>query len=295
MLDSPFLLYYSKYSIATGDGVLQVDQLMDSFGDDNISFINVPWGGVRHSNLGETFISNPDHSYNHVGGLYGATPVIQASNTAGWVGWSNDVNGESSVMAVANAISSVSNGNVIRYGDAGNLDAAWNQRDYSVLEMIRFPKNQLSFGTAMQFRYFYVLDWTLSAVAAKIESLNLPSLAFDNDILPNLTDIDHSSFVLTPESNGALTVSSGDPEAGWLLALRPFEGSHPVFQITRADGVQRITSDPYAFSSKPWDGAATDWDLLGFVPQEVRDGMAGYDLLGGTIYVSCRQRLGVDE
>ena len=64
--------------------------MMYNFGDDNISFINVPWGGVRHSNLSETFISNPDHSYNHVDGLYGATPVIQAGNTAGWVGWSND-------------------------------------------------------------------------------------------------------------------------------------------------------------------------------------------------------------
>ncbi|MGB0149962.1 MAG: putative metal-binding motif-containing protein [Flavobacteriales bacterium] len=280
------LLYYSKYSVV-GDGVLQVDQMMYNFGDDNISFINVPWGGVRHSNLGETFISNPDHSYEHVDGLYGATPVIQASNTAGWVGWSNDLNGGSPSLAVANAISTVSNGNVIRYGDAGNLDAAWNQRDYSVLEMIRFPNgNQLSFGTAMQFRYFYVLDSTLSAVAAKIDSLNLPSLAFDNDMLPNLTDVDHSSFVLTPESNGALTVSSSDPEAGWLLALRPFEGSHPVFQITSADGAQRITSDPYAFSSKPWDGAATDWNLLGFAPQEVQ-GMAWRDTIcSGEPYTS---------
>ena len=153
--------------------------------------------------------------------------------------------------------------------------------------MIRFPNgNQLSFGTAMQFRYFYVLDSTLSAVAAKIESLSLPSLAFDNDILPNLADVDHSSFVLTPESNGALTVSKGDSEAGWMLALRPFEGSYPVFQVTNADGAQRITSDPYGFSSKPWDGVAIEWNLLGFSPQRVR-GMAFRDTIcSGEPYTS---------
>ena len=87
------LLYYSKYTIL-GDGLLQVDQMMYNFGQDKISFINVPGGGVRHSNLGETFISNPDHTFNHVDGLYGATPVIQASTTAGWVGWSNDLGGD---------------------------------------------------------------------------------------------------------------------------------------------------------------------------------------------------------
>ena len=59
------------------------DQMMYNFGDDNISFINVPWGGVRHSNLGETFISNPDHSYEHVDGLYGATLTKPATPLAG--------------------------------------------------------------------------------------------------------------------------------------------------------------------------------------------------------------------
>ena len=83
------------------------------------------------------------------------------------------------------------------------------------LEMIRFPTATNCPLARPCNSEFYVLDSTLSAVAAKIESLNLPSLAFDNDMLPNLADVDQSSFVLTPESNGDLAVSSGDAEAGW--------------------------------------------------------------------------------
>ena len=258
------LLYYSKYTIL-GDGLLQVDQMMYNFGQDKISFINVPWGGVRHSNLGETFISNPDHTFNHVDGLYGATPVIQASTTAGWVGWSNDLGGDAPALAVANAVSTTSNGNVIRYGDAGNLEASWNQRDYSVLEMIRFPNaEQLSFGTAMQFRYFYVFDSTLTDVAAKIESYDLGNLAFDAAVLPTSEEVDHVSIVATPEMNGGVSIMTTEEGSGWTLGLQPFTGSLPVFQVTDSTGLRHITSNPYCFSSKPWDGSAVDWKLVGF-------------------------------
>ena len=56
--------------------------------------------------------------------------------------------------------------------------------------------------------------------------------------------------------------------------------------MTSADGAQRITSDPYTFSSKPWDGAATEWNLLGFAPQQVQ-GMAWRDTIcSGEPYTS---------
>lgn len=263
------LLYYSRYT-NVGPGIIQVDQMMYNFGDDNMSFINVPWGGVRHSNFGETFISNPDHSYYHAEGLYGATPVIQASATGGWIGWSNDINGQASALAIANTKSTVANGNVFRYGDAGNLEAAWNQRDYAVVEMIRHvAPDQLTFGTAMQFRYFFVIDETLDDVAATIADLNLDDLAFDAEEIDQWGEGDYVDLFVFPGTEGSLEVMHTDMPEAWSLAQQPFAASYPVFCITSETGGQQITSDPYWFSDQPWDGAAQDWKLLGFHDNEV--------------------------
>ena len=42
------LLYYTKYT-NVGQGIIQVDNMIYNFGLDNITFLNVPWGGVRNS------------------------------------------------------------------------------------------------------------------------------------------------------------------------------------------------------------------------------------------------------
>jgi hypothetical protein len=38
------LLYYTKYS-NKGKGIIQVDNMIYNFGQDNIDFLNIPWGG----------------------------------------------------------------------------------------------------------------------------------------------------------------------------------------------------------------------------------------------------------
>jgi len=151
------LLYYTKYK-NIGNGIIQVDNMIYNFGEDNISFLNIPWGGVRASNLNYFFISNSDNTYEESSVLYGNGPVVQTSLTGGWVAWSNDSLGNSYALGMAHPKTTNTNNNVFRYGDAGDLNANWNERDYHVFEMIRFPsENQLNFGSSMSFRYFYVL------------------------------------------------------------------------------------------------------------------------------------------
>ena len=258
------LLYYTKYTCCH-TGIIQVDQMMYNFGDDNMSFLNVPWGGVRHSNLGHTFLSSPDDTYEEITGLYGQTPVIQTNQTGGWVAWSNDSNGSSPALAIVNTTSTVSNGNVLRYGDAANLEAAWNDRDYSVLEMIRFPnEDQLSFGTSMSFRYFYVIDESIDAVRDVISDLNLKDQAFDTDFTPLSMDVESLGYFidLLPD-NSLVLENSSDPDA-WQLRATPFQDSYPIFHIQGENGQDHITSDPYVITDKPWDGQTSSWSLLGF-------------------------------
>ena len=129
------LLYYTKYT-NKGMGIIQVDNMIYNFGQDNMNFLNVPWGGVRNSSLDHFFISTPSHDYNLTTGLYGQTPVIQTANTGGWVAWSNEVNGNSATLGMAHPTTTNTYGNKFRYGDAGNLSNVNNLRDYHVFEMI---------------------------------------------------------------------------------------------------------------------------------------------------------------
>jgi hypothetical protein len=278
------LIYYTKYTCSY-PGIIQVDQMMYNFGSDNMSFLNVPWGGVRHSNLGHTFLSNPDHSYQEITGAYGQTPVIQADQTAGWLAWSNDASGNSSALAIANTTSTVTNGNVIRYGDAGNLDAAWNQRDYSVLEMIRFPNNdQLKFGTSMSFRYFYVIGSSVDQLRDVIVDLDLESEAYDLDQTPELSDVDSMGYTVGQDVNNRYILSESNSESAWYLRSSPYKDSYPVFLIEGSDSMDMITTDPYVFSSKPWDGQASSWSLLGYSSRPLVASLTNDSVCAGDSY-----------
>lgn len=275
------LLYYTKYTCSY-PGIIQVDQMMYNFGQDNMTFLNVPWGGVRHSSLGHTFLSAPDNTFEEIVGIYGNTPVIQAVNTGGWLAWSNQEDGNSSALAIANTISTVTNNNVIRYGDAGNLDAAWNDRDYSVLEMIRRPNsNQLKFGTGMKFRYFYVIDGSVSELAAVITDLNLEGEAFDTDFLPEMNDTDSLGFSFQVAGESLIKAQHTQGENDLFFKTQPFTNSYPVFEVCGAEGTSYITSDPNIYSHKPWDGSVASWELLGFREKSVSSSYEAVELCQG--------------
>jgi hypothetical protein len=260
------LLYYTRYKVL-GDGILQVDNMIYNFGEDNISFINIPWGGVRNSSLEHFFISDPSSNYALADGLYGQTPVIQTANTGGWMAWSNDSLGNSPTLAMAHPKTTSTNGNVFRYGDAGNLSNPNNLRDYHVFEMIRFPSNeQLSFGTALSFRFFYVLGANVDSARSTILDNGLVNAAFDSDLIPQKWEIDSIAYDIDFNGSG-FSVNQG--MTGLMLRAVPYMSSYPLFLITSNVG-QAITSDPYHFSQIPYDGITENIELLGFLDHRSR-------------------------
>jgi len=258
------LLYYTRYT-NLGNGILQVDNMIYNFGNDNITFLNMPWGGVRNSSLEHFFISTPSDSYVNSPGLYGLGPVVQTASTGGWVAWSNDTLGNSATLAMAHPITTNTNGNVFRYGDAGNLNANWNERDYHVFEMIRFPSSgQLGFGSSMSFRYFYVLGQNIESVKNTISNYNLVSESLDTAYTASINDVDSIRYRFV-QHQGIITTIPDTSGSALLLRTNPYNDSYPLFKIRSSDSTDYISSDPYCLSSLPWDGVTESINLLGFL------------------------------
>ena len=257
------LLYYTKYT-NKGMGIIQVDNMIYNFGQDNMNFLNVPWGGVRNSSLDHFFISTPSHDYNLTTGLYGQTPVIQTANTGGWVAWSNEVNGNSATLGMAHPTTTNTYGNKFRYGDAGNLSNVNNLRDYHVFEMIRQPfAGQLGFGKSMSFRYYYVLGASIDSIKNTIIEYDLVGHGLDTAYVAQINEVDsiRYSFHFT---NQQITSQVTNSNHGLLLRTSPFMDSYPLFQLSSNSGTDVISSDPYYFSDYAYDGNTTEMQLLGF-------------------------------
>lgn len=258
------LLYYTKYT-NKGKGVIQVDNMIYNFGQDNISFLNMPWGGVRNSSLDHFFISTPINDYNLTTGLYGQTPIVQTANTGGWVAWANDTNGNSSALGMAHPITTNTYGNKFRYGDAGNLNATWNERDYHVFEMVKQPfPGQLGFGKSMSFRYFYVLGANVDSVKNKILNENLVYNSLDTAYIPSAVNVDSVRY-LFQQTGTSITESISNTNSGLLLRTSPYLNSYPLFKITSVTNEDVISSNPYFFSTVAYDGSAIAMELLGFL------------------------------
>ncbi|MEM7039420.1 MAG: hypothetical protein AAF570_20775, partial [Bacteroidota bacterium] len=257
------LLYYTRYR-HLGKGMIEVDQMIYNFSQDNMNFLNVPWGGVRNSSLDHFFISDPGQNYTRAPGRYGQTPIIQMANTAGWMAWSNDSLGQSPALAMAQPRTTTTNNSVFRYGDAGNLSNPNVLRDYTVLEVIRFPgAGQLDFGKCMSFRYYYVLGANVDAAKQTILQHNLVGIAMDSAYTPLKSQVDSAHYRFDQIGN-TIAPALDTTGTGLLLHLRPYAASYPLFLLTDTAGTQYLHSDPYLLSDDAYDGQTTAMQLLGF-------------------------------
>ena len=278
------LLYYTSYT-NKGHGIVQVDNMIYNFGQDNISFLNMPWGGVRNSNLDNFFISTPTNNYNISPGLYGNTPVVKTASTGGWVAWSNDTMGNAPTLGMVHPVTTNTKNNVFRYGDAGNLSAAWNKRDYHVFEMIRFPAfGQLGFGKSMSFRYFYVLGATVDSVKNIIITENLVSKALDTAYIPAANSVDSVRY-LFQQSLNTITENISNGNSGLMLRTSPYLNSYPLFKITGVMNNDVISSDPYFFSEDAYDGSTIATKLLGFLEKATNISILNDTICAGENYL----------
>jgi hypothetical protein len=236
------VLIYTAYR-DLGEGRIEVNQVLHNFGTETLSFMNIPWGGVRHSSLPLAVMSNPDGSWQEAPGLYGWTdiPTRNLVDTGGWMAWTQDAAKEGSPtlgIVFGTDREDTSNGKrkdeAIRWGNAGNDKV----RDYEVCERMTHAK--AGPGDSLSIRWYFV-SGEFSKVRKQAAELSgkagVRAIDFDAD----------ARQPVWIEDGSVVTDGAGEP---WIrLHAFPAEGTVPVFLLKdKRTGEQLITTDPYALA-----------------------------------------------
>ena len=205
------LLFYTKYK-NLGDGIVQVDYQIYNFGDDVIGHMNVPWGGVRRSNLDHLFVSDSNNNYQEYFGIFGDGQLTHLNQTNGWVAFSPQQNGNGpSLGLILN-----NDGGLLRLGDAGNT----TDRNYSVYSSIR-NGFAFGFGQSLRIRNYFIFDGSVNAIQAKVANLNLQAhtfFEFDTDLE---TDVE-STTVFFEKNGSQISVDEVNDAGAMELKLQPY-------------------------------------------------------------------------
>jgi hypothetical protein len=287
ILHDASVMYYTKYT-NLGKGIIQIDNMMYNFGADTMHHLNVPWGGVRNSTLGNFFVSNSDNTYYASPGQWGADAVsINVENTGGWSAFSTTADGTGPAFGQVFTNDETAANGIIKWGRVGG---ASNPRDYFVFSMVKQPYDDIDFGESMQFRHYYVVGASVDDVKSKIDTYNLTDKVFDVGTTPAKSEVADVHYNITKSGIVTNAADSTSAEANLTIKATPYVNSYPLALITGADGSTTITTDLYYYGAEPFRGEATNWKLLGYVDSKtiirrvygtVNYGDS-YTLLGGT-------------
>lgn len=230
------VLTYTSYR-DLGAGMVEATNVVTNFGDVELTFLNTPWGGTRHSSLPKIAVSKAAGGWQEASVPFPST-ALGAPNTAGWMAWSQNPHsdtGLSLALVFGNDAGPLPAWKMrraaIRYGAAGDLA----NRNYNVAEvsnLVRLPK-----GRTLACR------WHLAAGHFKSTAARAQNLApFAGTWVPE-TDPSKATPVWIG-GGGPSGTGTGEPQL-WLYA-HPVPGTVPVFSMedTRTNRVF-ATLDPY--------------------------------------------------
>ena len=295
----PSVLFYTRYK-NLGEGVIQADFMIYNWHPSRaIDYWNVPWVAVRNSTLPYAFVSNDFSDASKFEALNSEPGYVQYSNndlpefkdgavrklkpsglydenhngSSGWFAFSNAVGGNGPSLAFVTAKTSTWNSKA--YGDLryGTAMAATGVRDLTI-----FSRRSISGqtdpitglkpwgiykGQSIIGRYFIVVDQSIDAVVQQIISRNLADSARIEKRIVYSSESDSIHYQILFAQNKTAVKEVARNNSNLTLKSAPFEGSSPVF-ILNGSGISRITSDPYYYSLKPYDGKVESWELIGF-------------------------------
>jgi hypothetical protein len=290
----PSTLFYQRYK-NLGDGVIQVDFLIFNYHRTRgIDYWNVPWAGIRNSSLPYAFISDSatdESQYEALNSLpgyvsnssedlpdwsEGTTRRTSGSNSvsSGWFAFSKTLGGNGPSLAFVTAKQTSNPTNA--YGDLrwGTAMGPNGIRDLTIFSRrcIGGPPDEVTGlkmwgivgGKSIRGRYFIVIDSSINAIVNQITSKGLIAASSIEKFTFTEEDAQDIYYTFTNNGSGNFTVTETTQENSVLtIKSKPFEGSFPVYLIATATA-SRITSDPYYYSLRPYDGSVTSIELLGF-------------------------------
>lgn len=237
-------LIYTRYR-DVGGGAIEATQVLHHFGDQVLTHLNAPWGGVRHSSLPHTMMSLPGGGWEEVEGRWGwgRIPQRDLRDTGGWEAWvSEPDNDESPALALVfgtepEPLSDLkTRPSFVRYGTAANVAV----RDYQVTAQI--SKIRLHTGETLAARWFLVVDDFASA------SKRAAELSPHAGVFRPTLDASAKQPVWLVDGSPR-TMGTGAPDAHFFA--QPISGSIPVFLMEDVrDGRLFATTDPYVLTER---------------------------------------------
>ncbi len=224
-----------------GAGAVEVVQILSNYGEEEITYMNAPWGGVRHSSLPNTVLSKKDGGWKSVDGKWGweGIPASPFNETGGWIGWVRDVGDEAS--PALGLVFGLEPGKKpdwrrgrtqILYGNAGK----GNGRDYDAVETscsVNLPP-----GESIMVRW-NILVGSFAQVRQRAAALASQAAMW-------LPEFDKSLLKRVWTRSG---VPSGEGEGApdFQLYALPVKGTVPVFLMEDSStGVRFASLDPNA-------------------------------------------------
>ncbi|NOU36802.1 MAG: hypothetical protein HOO88_08535 [Kiritimatiellaceae bacterium] len=258
------LICYTEYR-DVGQGILEVNHLVYNFGCYTQSYINLPWGGVRHTSFGNYFISNPDGTMRPAD-----STETNFNDTAGWAllchgtGPSSDTIGivfgkdADPLKSGQTAKSRWGNGSPDIVTPSGTPEDEW--RNYFRIMTVR--KMRIKPGETFFGRYYLVFGRQDTVTNNLIGPYGL------------VANCDYSVSSITigeAQTMNWYQAASGLPTTavnGSIIATtynKPVAGKKPLFVIENTlTGAISLTNNPYALSDKPYDGTTKILGFLGY-------------------------------
>ena len=218
------MLTYASYR-DLGGGTIEVTNFVTNFGDQDLTFINTPWGGARHSSFPETILSQQVGTWS-VGSSasYGSNAPIYAKNTGGWQAWVQKSTQEaSSALAIVfgkDPLPTVSSADWRSFATILTYGLAHVGRDYAVSSIQN--NIRLQAGQSLACRWHLVLGpfgQTRSKASALAPHAGLWTPETD------------ASVVSPVWITGGTPSSTGTGSPAFYLYAQPIPGTVPVFAM----------------------------------------------------------------
>ena len=233
------MLTYASYR-DLGNGAIEVTNFVTNFGDQDLTFINTPWGGARPSTFPETILSRPTGAWSIASqGSYGSNTPIHVKDTGGWQAWvQNSTQEQSDSMAVVfgnRPLPTVSDQEWKGFHTILTYGSTHVGRDYAVSSIQN--NIRLQAGQSLACRWHLVVG---PFGQMRIKASDLAGHA-------GLWTPQIDASVVAPVWTTAGTPSStGEGAADFYLYAQPIPGTVPVFAMedTRTGRIF-ATLDPY--------------------------------------------------
>ena len=278
------LLHYQR-TRDLGDGVIEITHSIYNFGNDTVDFHNLPWGGVRKTVFDNMLVSNPgggftDRPIDDFGNP--TNQVVTAASTGGWAAFTEGTAGSDRGLAYVFGDTDThlnqpwqNNRSSWRWGDGGGDFLGIPIRNFNVGTFRRAI--DVDPGDLFESRYFLVLG-DVDHIESTIAARGLVSNATYDKRIVTVQDSGLLGWEIVEENGpiSVISVTAGQP-ADFLTYAQPVNGSQPLFLFEDINGIEFISTDPYALSDTPFDGDTDYKGILGFVlPSELVNGDANH-------------------